>query len=105
MLLLRLVVRWIDVYKRQTLCSCGGSQNENLNLTLSKDALFDKVKGAWACLLYTSQPIADMEKSMADRIMVRLRPSLSLKIPAKSTPTMEPINACLLYTSSREVTA
>ena len=31
-----------------TLCSCGGSQNENLNLTLSKDALFDKVKGAWA---------------------------------------------------------
>ena len=29
-----------------TLCSCGGSQNENLNLTLSKDALFDKVKGA-----------------------------------------------------------
>lgn len=27
-----------------TLCSCGGSQNENLNLTLSKDALFDKVK-------------------------------------------------------------
>ena len=36
-----------------TLCSCGGSQNENLNLTLSKDALFDKVKGAWAGPLST----------------------------------------------------
>ena len=30
------------------LCSCGTSQKENLNLTLSKDTLFDKVKGAWA---------------------------------------------------------
>ena len=28
------------------LCSCGTSQKENLNLTLSKDTLFDKVKGA-----------------------------------------------------------
>ena len=39
----------------------------------------------------------DIEKSMADRIMVRLRPSLSLKIPAKSTPTMEHINAQPTY--------
>ena len=31
-----------------TLCSCSISQKENLNLTLSKDVLFDKVKGAWA---------------------------------------------------------
>ena len=32
------------------LCSCGTSQKENLNLTLSKDTLFDKVKGAWTNL-------------------------------------------------------
>ena len=31
-----------------TLCSCGVSQKESLNLTLSRDILFDKVKGAWA---------------------------------------------------------
>ena len=30
------------------LCSCGVSQKENLNLSLSRDVLFDKVKGAWA---------------------------------------------------------
>jgi hypothetical protein len=28
------------------LCSCGTSQKGDLNLTLSKDTLFDKVKGA-----------------------------------------------------------
>lgn len=30
------------------LCSCGSSKTENLNLMISKETLFDKVKGAWA---------------------------------------------------------
>lgn len=31
-----------------TLCSCNANQNGMMNVTLSKDILFDKVKGAWA---------------------------------------------------------
>ena len=39
-----------------TLCSCNANQNGMMNVTLSKDILFDKVKGAWAGQIIGPQP-------------------------------------------------
>ena len=41
--------------------------------------------------------MADVENKTAEITIVSLRPNLSLRTPAKSTPTMEPINAHPTY--------
>ena len=53
-----------------TLCSCGGSQNENLNLTLSKDALFDKVKGER--FEYETNMLLEFKQSHIDFVEVQI---------------------------------